>query len=141
MTLGFLPRALMLPISAVEKASYVVVPCGNYPVSFCVSPQERMPQTPPFAAVFDSSGYNRNLYQSEEDNSGGLCYHDNNLLSGSLGALIQHLVPSVDCYPDVSLYPQLAVWLGLTRLVKRNFTCTAKAERVTSNCQGRGSSD
>ncbi|XP_074691153.1 LOW QUALITY PROTEIN: ras-GEF domain-containing family member 1B-like [Strix aluco] len=61
---------------------------------------ERMPQTPPFAAVFDSSGYNRNLYQSEEDNSGGLCYHDNNLLSGSLEALIQHLVPSVDCYPD-----------------------------------------
>uniref|UniRef100_A0A8D0EHJ0 N-terminal Ras-GEF domain-containing protein n=1 Tax=Strix occidentalis caurina TaxID=311401 RepID=A0A8D0EHJ0_STROC len=67
---------------------------------FCVSPQERMPQTPPFAAVFDSSGYNRNLYQSEEDNCGGLCYHDNNLLSGSLEALIQHLVPSVDCYPD-----------------------------------------
>ncbi|XP_074710285.1 ras-GEF domain-containing family member 1B-like isoform X2 [Strix uralensis] len=59
-----------------------------------------MPQTPPFAAVFDSSGYNRNLYQSEEDNCGGLCYHDNNLLSGSLGALIQHLVPRVDCYPD-----------------------------------------
>uniref|UniRef100_A0A8C2TCD0 RasGEF domain family member 1B n=1 Tax=Coturnix japonica TaxID=93934 RepID=A0A8C2TCD0_COTJA len=62
--------------------------------------EERMPQTPPFAAMFDSSGYNRNLYQSKEDGCGGLYYHDNNLLSGSLEALIQHLVPSVDYYPD-----------------------------------------
>ncbi|KAJ7407638.1 hypothetical protein WISP_125475 [Willisornis vidua] len=60
----------------------------------------KMPQTPPFAAMFDSSGYNRNLYQSKEDNCGGLYYHDNNLLSGSLEALIQHLVPTVDYYPD-----------------------------------------
>lgn len=71
--------------------------------SVCVSLQERMPQTPPFAAMFDSSGYNRNLYQSKEDGCGGLYYHDNNLLSGSLEALIQHLVPSVDYYPDVSM--------------------------------------
>jgi len=53
--------------------------------------------------MFDSSGYNRNLYQSKEDGCGGLYYHDNNLLSGSLEALIQHLVPSVDYYPDVSM--------------------------------------
>ncbi|XP_058523146.1 ras-GEF domain-containing family member 1B isoform X2 [Ochotona princeps] len=61
---------------------------------------ESMPQTPPFSAMFDSSGYNRNLYQSSEDSCGGLYYHDNNLLSGSLEALIQHLVPNVDYYPD-----------------------------------------
>uniref|UniRef100_A0ACB8E950 Ras-GEF domain-containing member 1B n=1 Tax=Sphaerodactylus townsendi TaxID=933632 RepID=A0ACB8E950_9SAUR len=48
--------------------------------------------------MFDSNGYNRNLYQSKEDE--GLYYHDNNLLSGSLEALIQHLVPTVDYYPD-----------------------------------------
>ncbi|XP_062349839.1 ras-GEF domain-containing family member 1B isoform X3 [Cinclus cinclus] len=59
-----------------------------------------MPQTPPFAAMFDSSSYNRNLYQTKEDNCGGLYYQDNNLLSGSLEALIQHLVPNVDYYPD-----------------------------------------
>ncbi|KAK2491556.1 hypothetical protein MC885_005368 [Smutsia gigantea] len=59
-----------------------------------------MPQTPPFSAMFDSSGYNRNLYQSAEDSCGGLYFHDNNLLSGSLEALIQHLVPNVDYYPD-----------------------------------------
>uniref|UniRef100_A0A673V2G4 RasGEF domain family member 1B n=1 Tax=Suricata suricatta TaxID=37032 RepID=A0A673V2G4_SURSU len=59
-----------------------------------------MPQTPPFSAMFDSSGYNRNLYQSADDSCGGLYYHDNNLLSGSLEALIQHLVPNVDYYPD-----------------------------------------
>ncbi|XP_068259834.1 ras-GEF domain-containing family member 1B isoform X3 [Nyctibius grandis] len=62
--------------------------------------EERMPQTPPFAAMFDSSGYNRNLHQSKEDNCGGLYYHENNLLSGSLEALIEHLVPNVDYYPD-----------------------------------------
>lgn len=62
-----------------------------------------MPQTPPFSAMFDSSGYNRNLYQSSEDSCGGLYYHDNNLLSGSLEALIQHLVPNVDYYPDVGI--------------------------------------
>ncbi|XP_015481253.1 ras-GEF domain-containing family member 1B [Parus major] len=59
-----------------------------------------MPQTPPFAAMFDSSSYNRNLYQTKEGSCGGLYYHDNNLLSGSLEALIHHLVPNVDYYPD-----------------------------------------
>lgn len=53
--------------------------------------------------MFDSSGYNRNLYQSTEDSCGGLYYQDNNLLSGSLEALIQHLVPNVDYYPDVGI--------------------------------------
>ncbi|XP_077157187.1 ras-GEF domain-containing family member 1B isoform X2 [Paroedura picta] len=62
--------------------------------------RENMPQTPPFATMFDSSGYNRNLYQPKEDSCGGLYYHDNNLLSGSLEALIQRLVPTVDYYPD-----------------------------------------
>uniref|UniRef100_A0A670ZSZ1 RasGEF domain family member 1B n=1 Tax=Pseudonaja textilis TaxID=8673 RepID=A0A670ZSZ1_PSETE len=62
-----------------------------------------MPQTPPFAAMFDSSGYSRYLFQSKEDSCEGLYYHDNNLLSGSLEALIQHLVPTLDYYPDVSL--------------------------------------
>ncbi|XP_063066552.1 ras-GEF domain-containing family member 1B-B isoform X2 [Engraulis encrasicolus] len=33
---------------------------------------------------------------------GGLCYHDNSLVSGSLEALIQHLVPTVDYFPDRS---------------------------------------
>ncbi|XP_033861646.1 ras-GEF domain-containing family member 1B isoform X4 [Acipenser ruthenus] len=59
-----------------------------------------MPQTPAFAAMLSTSGYNRNLYQTKEDSYGGLYYHDNSLVSGSLEALIQHLVPSVDYYPD-----------------------------------------
>ncbi|KAJ3606006.1 hypothetical protein NHX12_028049 [Muraenolepis orangiensis] len=33
---------------------------------------------------------------------GEMCYHDNSLVSGSLEALIQHLVPTVDYYPDRS---------------------------------------
>lgn len=32
---------------------------------------------------------------------GEMCYHDNSLVSASLEALIQHLVPTVDYYPDV----------------------------------------
>ncbi|KAL4623279.1 ras-GEF domain-containing family member 1B isoform X2 [Arapaima gigas] len=59
-----------------------------------------MPQTPPFPAVFGTNGYNNNLCQTKEDCYGGLYYQDNNLVSGSLEALIQHLVPRVDYYPD-----------------------------------------
>ncbi|TSN86066.1 Ras-GEF domain-containing family member 1B-A [Bagarius yarrelli] len=62
--------------------------------------RDKMPQTPPFPAVFGSSGYNSNLYQTKEENYSGLYYHDNNLMSGSLEALIQHLVPTVTYYPD-----------------------------------------
>lgn len=78
-----------------------------------------MPQTPPFSAMFDSSGYNRNLYQSSEDSCGGLCYHDNNLLSGSLEALIQHLVPNVEYYPDVGIRcpSETHFWYGLIIVV------------------------
>lgn len=38
---------------------------------------------------------------------GEMCYHDNSLVSASLEALIQHLVPTVDYYPDVSTTKQL----------------------------------
>ncbi|XP_019389858.1 PREDICTED: ras-GEF domain-containing family member 1B isoform X1 [Crocodylus porosus] len=82
-----------------------------------------MPQTPPFAAMFDSSGYNRNLYQSKEDNCGGLYYHDNNLLSGSLEALIQHLVPNVDYYPDRTY---IFTFLLSSRLFMHPFELMAK---------------
>lgn len=59
-----------------------------------------MPQTPPFPVTFGSNGFNNNVYPTKEDSYGSLYYHDNNLVSGSLEALIQHLVPNVDYYPD-----------------------------------------
>ncbi|XP_035235033.1 ras-GEF domain-containing family member 1B-A isoform X2 [Anguilla anguilla] len=62
--------------------------------------RDKMPQTPPFPTVFGTSGYNRNLYQTAEESYSGLYYHENNLVSGSLEALIQHLVPNMDYYPD-----------------------------------------
>lgn len=62
-----------------------------------------MPQTPPFTGQLNTSSYNKNLFQSKDDGYPGLFYHDNNLVSGSLEALIHHLVPTVDYYPDVSL--------------------------------------
>ncbi|XP_017307819.1 ras-GEF domain-containing family member 1B-A [Ictalurus punctatus] len=66
----------------------------------CDHNSDKMPQTPPFPAMFGSSGYNNNLYQTKEEDYSGLYYHDNNLVSGSLEALIQHLVPTVAYYPD-----------------------------------------
>lgn len=61
-----------------------------------------MPQTPPFTGQLNTGVYNKNLYQAKEEGYSGLYYHDNNLASGSLEALIHHLVPTVDYYPDVS---------------------------------------
>lgn len=68
------------------------------------SSQDNMPQTPPFTGQLNTSGYNKNLYQTKEEGYSGLFYHDHNLVSGSLEALLRHLVPTVDYYPDVSVY-------------------------------------
>ncbi|XP_045069963.1 ras-GEF domain-containing family member 1B-A isoform X2 [Coregonus clupeaformis] len=61
-----------------------------------------MPQTPPLTGMLVSSGYNKNQNQTKEEGYGntGLYYHDNTLVSGSLEALIHHLVPNMDYYPD-----------------------------------------
>uniref|UniRef100_H3DH24 RasGEF domain family member 1B n=1 Tax=Tetraodon nigroviridis TaxID=99883 RepID=H3DH24_TETNG len=59
-----------------------------------------MPQTPPLTGPNSSSYNNNNLYQTKDESYPGLYYHDNNLVSGSLEALIHHLVPTVDYYPD-----------------------------------------
>uniref|UniRef100_A0A672Z5S7 Ras-GEF domain-containing protein n=1 Tax=Sphaeramia orbicularis TaxID=375764 RepID=A0A672Z5S7_9TELE len=61
-----------------------------------------MPQTPPFTEQLGPSGY-QNSYQTTEDSRAGLCYQDNNLVSGSLEALIQHLVPTVEYFPDTQV--------------------------------------
>ncbi|XP_060688106.1 ras-GEF domain-containing family member 1B-A isoform X1 [Hemiscyllium ocellatum] len=82
-----------------------------------------MPQTPTFAAMFNSSGYSRHLYSSSEENCGGLFYHDNNLVSGSLEALIQHLVPTVDYYPDKTY---IFTFLLSSRLFIRPYELLAK---------------
>lgn len=41
-------------------------------------------------------------YSPLEASYGEMCYHDNSLVSGSMEALIQHLVPTMDYYPDRS---------------------------------------
>lgn len=64
-----------------------------------------MPQTTPYAGKFSPNPYSNTSthYVPVETVYGGLCYHDNSLVSGSLEALIQHLVPTVDYFPDVSV--------------------------------------
>ncbi|XP_059406341.1 ras-GEF domain-containing family member 1B-A isoform X2 [Carassius carassius] len=61
---------------------------------------DKMPQTPPFPVMYGSNGYNKNLYKAKEEEYEGLYFHENNLVSGSLEALIEHLVPTVAYYPD-----------------------------------------
>ena len=95
--------------------------------------QVTMPPTTPYAGKFNSNPYtnhsnnNQDLqganlqdlhhhsikhhhtYSPLEASYGEMCYHDNSLVSGSLEALIQHLVPTVDYYPDVSPMVQSSV--------------------------------
>lgn len=80
-----------------------------------------MPPTTPYAGKFSPNpytscghdldhhdlghgdlGHRRDPYTRLEASYGEMCYHDNSLVSGSLEALIQHLVPTVDYYPDRS---------------------------------------
>lgn len=59
---------------------------------------------------------------------GEMCYHDNSLVSASLEALVQHLVPTVDYYPDVStLTPPL--WLRPSALCK-TLLCSTCSEVI-----------
>ncbi len=77
---------------------------GSSDLSFFISfKQDKMPQTPPFPVMYGSNGYNMNIYKAKEEDYEGLYYHENNLVSGSLEALIEHLVPTVAYYPDVSI--------------------------------------
>ncbi|ROL46710.1 Ras-GEF domain-containing family member 1B-B [Anabarilius grahami] len=59
-----------------------------------------MPQTTPYSSKFNPSTYSHR--QPVEENYGGLHYRDNKLVAGSVEALIQLLVPTVDYYPDRS---------------------------------------
>ncbi|KAG8593693.1 hypothetical protein GDO81_000920 [Engystomops pustulosus] len=86
-----------------------------------------MPQTPSLVAMFDSGTINRNLYQSKEEVCSELYFQDNNLLSGSLEALIQHLVPSVDYYPDRTY---IFTFLLSSRLFIQPFELMAKVCHV-----------
>uniref|UniRef100_A0A8B9KAK6 RasGEF domain family member 1B n=1 Tax=Astyanax mexicanus TaxID=7994 RepID=A0A8B9KAK6_ASTMX len=95
--------AELLGCTLPEKGSSPMFECRSQPhigLRHVSKQRDKMPQTPPFPGMFGSSGYNKNLYQSKEEDYGGLYYHENNLVSGSLEALIQHLVPSVAYYPD-----------------------------------------
>lgn len=66
-----------------------------------------MPQTTPYSGKFSPSSYSsgHDHRQPVEENYGGLQYRDNKLVSGSLDALVQLLVPTVDYCPDVRIQP------------------------------------
>ncbi|XP_058155198.1 ras-GEF domain-containing family member 1A isoform X6 [Dasypus novemcinctus] len=67
-----------------------------------LEPQEAMPQTTVFSSVLAPSSSGQGLPGMGErgGGSGDLVFQDGRLISGSLEALMEHLVPTVDYYPD-----------------------------------------
>ncbi|XP_074816467.1 ras-GEF domain-containing family member 1C isoform X2 [Natator depressus] len=59
-----------------------------------------MPQTLSSISMFTPSGFSPHLHSAKEDDQGGLIFQDGNLASASLDALIQHLIPTTDYYPE-----------------------------------------
>uniref|UniRef100_A0A8C0G7P5 N-terminal Ras-GEF domain-containing protein n=1 Tax=Chelonoidis abingdonii TaxID=106734 RepID=A0A8C0G7P5_CHEAB len=59
-----------------------------------------MPQTLSSTSMFTPCGFSPHLHSAEEDDQGGLIFQDGNLASASLDALIQHLIPTTDYYPE-----------------------------------------
>ncbi|OXB54884.1 hypothetical protein ASZ78_016597, partial [Callipepla squamata] len=73
---------------------------GSWPdVSFPLL-QEGMPQTLSSTSMFTPCSFSPHLHTSKEDEQGGLIFQDGNLTSASLDALIQHLIPTTDYYPE-----------------------------------------
>ncbi|ETE69351.1 Ras-GEF domain-containing family member 1A [Ophiophagus hannah] len=61
--------------------------------------RETMPQTPIFSSML-GTGCRGEVTPDTGERSGDPVYQDGNLISGSLEVLIQHLVPTMDYYPD-----------------------------------------
>ncbi|XP_026570292.1 ras-GEF domain-containing family member 1A isoform X1 [Pseudonaja textilis] len=61
--------------------------------------KETMPQTPIFSSML-GTGCRGQVTPDTGERSGDPVYQDGNLISGSLEVLIQHLVPTMDYYPD-----------------------------------------
>ncbi|XP_039342121.1 ras-GEF domain-containing family member 1C isoform X4 [Mauremys reevesii] len=59
-----------------------------------------MPQTLSSTSMFTPCGFSPHLHSAKEDDQGGLIFQDGNLASASLDALIQHLIPTTDYYPE-----------------------------------------
>ncbi|RXM98123.1 Ras-GEF domain-containing family member 1C, partial [Acipenser ruthenus] len=59
-----------------------------------------MPQTLSSTSMFTPSGFSPHLQPPKESDQGGLVFQDGNLTSASLDALIQHLVPTTEYYPE-----------------------------------------
>ncbi|KAK1161047.1 ras-GEF domain-containing family member 1C-like isoform X1 [Acipenser oxyrinchus oxyrinchus] len=59
-----------------------------------------MPQTLSSTSMFTPSGFSPHLQPPKESDQGGLIFQDGNLTSASLDALIQHLVPTTEYYPE-----------------------------------------
>lgn len=94
-----------------SKPPNVTHPARKLNLFFCLLfLQETMPQTPVFSSMLGSS-----CSGQVQPDMGERCvdpvYQDGNLVSGSLEALIERLVPTMDYYPDVSSRRRVVVFL------------------------------
>uniref|UniRef100_A0A1A7YSR6 RasGEF domain family, member 1Ba n=1 Tax=Iconisemion striatum TaxID=60296 RepID=A0A1A7YSR6_9TELE len=94
-----------------------------------------MPQTPAFTGQLNTGGFNNNVYPSTEQSYPGLYYHDNNLVSGPLEALIHHLVPTVDYYPDRTY---IFTFLLSSRLFIHPYELMSKVHHLSTEQQRLG---
>ncbi|XP_072368385.1 ras-GEF domain-containing family member 1B-like isoform X2 [Scyliorhinus torazame] len=62
-----------------------------------------MPQTLTSTSMFNTSGFSHQLHPTKETEHERLIFQDGNLISASLEALIQHLLPTVDYYPEARI--------------------------------------
>lgn len=68
-----------------------------------------MPQTPIFSSMLGSTCSGQ-VQPDMGERCGDPVYQDGNLISGSLEALIERLVPTLDYYPDVSRHLRVSFY-------------------------------
>jgi hypothetical protein len=94
------------------------------------------PQTKSFSAVYNGEAVQENATDIALQQDNALVYRDGNLLSGSLEALIQHMVPTDIYYPDRAY---LFAFLLSSRLFIKPHDLLARVRSLCETQQGLGS--
>ncbi|XP_072390886.1 uncharacterized protein [Diabrotica undecimpunctata] len=91
------------------------------------------PQTKSFANIFNSEASQEGSAESTLQQDNALVYRDGNLISGPLEALIQHMVPTEQYYPDRAY---LFAFLLSSRLFIKPHDLLAKVRLLCETQQG-----
>ncbi|EFA01326.1 ras-GEF domain-containing family member 1B isoform X4 [Tribolium castaneum] len=96
------------------------------------------PQTKSFSTVYNGEAVQENATDTALQPDNALVYRDGNLLSGSLEALIQHMVPTDVYYPDRAY---LFAFLLSSRLFIKPHDLLARVRSLCETQQGLGSAN